>query len=214
MIPDPGLQLTITQAESGSTLVSLSDLPLAGGYSGFLRRILRLPVQLIGMQQIRESQANEVVSRPENVTNPPRDIGEFRIRTGLGFGPDPFALLGASWIYTFRPVGPVAEFPFTFDLMYLGPGGMLGEISAGVQTRLLTPVHIRVITGLAGGGMMYDQGVGPREFIPIFGPTAGGGLGFQLGSHLEVGLDYTGMLNMLEGPGCMHTITLGSLIRL
>ncbi len=104
MIPDPGLQLTITQAESGSRVISLSDVPLAGGYSGFVRRILRLPVQLIGMQQIRESQADEVVSRPENVTNPPTDIGEFRIRTGLGFGPDPFALLGASWIYTFRPL--------------------------------------------------------------------------------------------------------------
>ena len=99
-------------------------------------------------------------------------------------------LLTAAWQISFRPVTSISGFvqvPLEVQLQYAPPASVLGSVSSGVQGSLAPlriPVNLRLLAG-GGGGTVQGPAPGPgaaAPLLPAIGPTAGIGVGVELGA--------------------------------
>lgn len=110
-------------------------------------------------------------------------------------------LLSAGWKFTFSPGLGLVKVPLAFQFDYAPRTDVFAGIYSGSEFTIPSrvPVRLSLIGGARAGSIETttpDGGAGPRT--PVAGPVFGAGVGVRLGSSVELQLDTTHMLNLIQ----------------
>lgn len=178
------------------------------------------PLTLVNVVPTGEQPA-EVKKKEEEVRSKykaPPAVNRPQIVGGTGFQwtDRPEALLSLGWKFTFSPGLGILQVPLVFQLDYAPRADFFGAIYTGVEGTIPSqvPVTLSVIGGARAGSIEAqgpEGGPGPR--VPVGGPIWGAGVGVQLAQPVNLQLDTSLMLNVLQfgtgqGPVVIPTVGL------
>lgn len=163
------------------------------------------PLTLVNVAPTGEQPA-EVKKTEEGVRSkyqaPPKmDRPEIVGGTGFQWTDRPEALLSLGWRFTFSPGLGILQVPLMFQVDYAPRADVFGGIYTGTEFTIpgKTPVTLSVIGGARAGSMETQGPKGePDGRIPVGGPVWGIGAGIQLAPPVELQIDTSLMLNVLQ----------------
>jgi hypothetical protein len=202
-------------ADGALTLKAFDIYPLAKWLLGLDDEISLINVAQTGSApaEVEKTQA-QVRSQfaPPPRTDPPKFYGG----AGLQWTDRSNLLLSAGWSFTFSPGLGIVKVPLAFQFDYAPRADVFAGIYSGAQFVIPSQIPVRVsLIGGARAGSIETTAPGgdPGPRTPVAGPVVGAGVGLQLGSSVELQLDTTHMLNLIQfgtdmGPAWIPTLGL------